>query len=150
MSNLKTAFAISALALSSCAVSQPAVKQTQSGHPEGVFKNESLEVVKGKLIEACGARSWTVFEAGSNQVVCGKTMEGGSAILTQLAIGNSYSTTPQQKIRFTVFQLNADVKVTSYQWVETQMAFGQTKTQELNSTAQNNSVQNMLFQIGAE
>lgn len=67
-----------------------------------------------------------------------------------MAVGNSYSTTPQQKIRFIAYRTGSDVKVTAQQWIEIQMAFGQVRTQELNANNQINELQNYLFSLGAE
>jgi len=91
-----------------------------------------------------------VIESTPNQVLCGKTLTGSDAFLAQMAIGNSYSTTPQRKIRFTIYKMGDDVKVTAQQWVETQMAFGQVQTQELKTNNQINDVQNFLLSLGAE
>ena len=91
-----------------------------------------------------------VIESSPNQVICGTTMKGGNAVLAQMAIGNSYSTTPQRKIRFTIYKIETNVKVTAQEWIETQMAFGQVQTSELKSNNQINSVQNFLFALGAE
>lgn len=133
-----------------CAAQQPLLKTTVSGYPEGIFRGSGVEQVKSKLMNACIDNRLLVMESSTNQVVCGKRMEGGDAILTQLAIGNSYSTPPVQKIRFVIFQLDADVRVTAQQWVETQMAFGQMQNMELRSNNHNNGVQQLLFALGAE
>ncbi len=77
-------------------------------------------------------------------------MKGSDAVLAQMAIGNSYSTTPQRKIRFTIYKIENDIKVVAQEWIESQMAFGQINIQELKSNNQRNSVQNFLFSLGAE
>ena len=91
-----------------------------------------------------------VTEASSNQIVCGKTMEGSDAVLGQMLIGNSYSTTPEQRVRFVLYEINGDTRVTAYQWMETQMAYGQIQKQELNSNNQRNGLQRFIFSIGGE
>jgi len=133
-----------------CVAQQPLIKQTQSGRPEGVFRNTNVEEVKSRIIEGIVSKGLMVMETTSNQIVCGKTMEGGQAVLAQMIVGNSYSTTPQDKIRFTVYQVGTEVKVTAYEWIESQMALGQVNTQELNGNNQKNGLQNFLFSIGAE
>jgi hypothetical protein len=67
-----------------------------------------------------------------------------------MLIGNSYSTTPDQKVKFTIYQSGRNVKVSARQWIETQMAFGQMQRQELNSNNQFNDLQRMLYSIGGE
>jgi len=133
-----------------CVAQQPLIKQTQSGYPEGLFRNADLETIRSKIINGCASYGLMVIESSPNQVICGTTMKGGNAVLAQMAIGNSYSTTPQRKIRFTIYKIETNVKVTAQEWIETQMAFGQVQTSELKSNNQINSVQNFLFALGAE
>lgn len=141
---------IISILLFGCAAQQPLIKQTQSGYPEGIFKNTDIETVRSKIMDACVSRGIMVIESTPNQLVCGKTMEGGQAVLAQMLVGNSYSTTPQQKLRFIMYRIGDDVKVTVQQWIETQMAFGQVQTQELKSNNQVNDLQNFLFLLGAQ
>ena len=141
---------ILALLLSACAPQQALLKPTTSGYPEGVFSNATVDSVRSKLIDGCSSRGILVQEASGNQVVCGKTMEGGSAVLAQMLVGNSYSTTPEQKIRFIIYQTGSNVKVTAQQWIESQMAMGQVRRQELNGNNHKNDIQNFLFSLGAQ
>lgn len=136
--------------LTACAPQQALIKQTSSGYPEGVFQNTTLDAVRSRLIEGCSSRGVLVQEASGNQVVCGKTMEGGDAVLAQMLVGNSYSTTPDRKIRFIMYQSGADVRVTAQQWIESQMAFGQVRRQELNGNNHRNDIQQFLFSLGAQ
>ncbi|MCM2340110.1 hypothetical protein [Rhodoferax sp.] len=136
--------------VTACAQQQILLKQTSSGYPEGVFKNTNVESIRSKLLDACSIRGYLVHEATGNQVVCGKTMSGTEAVFAQMLVGNSYSTTPEQRIKFIVYQSGSNVKVTANQWIESQMAMGQVRRQELNSNNQNNSIQQLLFSMGAE
>lgn len=133
-----------------CAAQQPLIKQTQSGYPEGLFKNTDVETVRSKIIDGCVSRGIMVIESTANQIVCGKTMEGGQAVLARLLVGNSYSTTPQQKVRFILYQIGNDVKVTAQQWIESQMAFGQVRREELKTNNQVNDLQSFLSSLGAQ
>lgn len=144
-----TAFAL-VLALTACAPQQALVKKTSSGYPEGVFSNSNVEDVRSKLIGGCSSRGILVQESSGNQVVCGKTMDGGEAVLAQVLVGNSYSTTPERKIRFVIYQSGADVRVTAQQWIELQMAFGQIRRTELDGNNQKNELQQFLFFLGAQ
>ena len=132
-----------------CAPQKPLIKATQSGYPEGIFQDTTTEEVKNKIIECCVSKGLMVLESSSNQIFCGKTMQGQEAVFAQMLIGNSYSTTPEKKIRFIIYEIGNNVKVTAQEWIETQMAFGQVKRQELNSNNQKNDIQNFLFSIGA-
>lgn len=142
--------ATSIFALAGCAPQQALLKQTASGNPEGRFANTTLEEVKNKLVSTCASGGLTVYDASPNQVVCGQTMTGQEAVWAQLLIGNSYSTTPERKVRFTSYQSGQDVIVTGGQWIETQMAFGQMKRVEMNSNNQKNDLQQLLIRLGAD
>jgi hypothetical protein len=138
------------LFLSGCAPQQPLIRQTASGNPEGSFSNASLEDVRNKLVSACSSGGLTVYEASTNQVICGKTMTGQEAAFAQLLIGNSYSTTPERKLRFTFYKAGDKVTVSGTQWVETQMAFGQMRRVEIDGNNQKNDLQSLLFRLGAD
>ena len=92
----------------------------------------------------------SIYESGTNHVICGKVLSGKDAVIASLAIGNRYSTTPERRERFNIFQHSDDIKVTAQEWIETQMAFGQMQRQPLDSNNQKNSIQNFLYSLGAE
>ena len=141
---------VSVLLVSGCAPQEARMKVTSSGYPEGTFMNTSVAKVRNKLIAACDSHGIMVSESTENSVLCGKEMSGGDAVLAQVLIGNSYSTTPRDKIRFTIYQAGKNVKVSGHEWIETQMAFGQMHQVELNGNNQFNSVQRMLNSLGAK
>jgi hypothetical protein len=142
---MKKLFAVMmAATLVGCATPVELKKQTTSGYPEAVFPNATVEEVKEKLMEGCSSKGVMVQDVQSHSVTCGKTMSGGDAMIATLAMGNSYSTTPERKIRFMIFQKGSGVKVTAQQWVELQMALGQTRKQELNTNNQRNDMQDFL------
>ena len=142
-------FILSILALSACETVQP-IKTTASGRPEAIFYGETAESVSNKIATGCMNKGLLIKDTSSSMVVCGKTMEGGEAVFAQMLVGNSYSTTPEHNIRFSIVQINDDVKVVAYQWIESQMAFGQINRQELNSGKQFNDVQGFLNFIGGQ
>ncbi|MCW7764323.1 hypothetical protein [Photorhabdus luminescens] len=130
--------------LSGCANNIPLKKQTQSGKPEGVYTNTTKEAVRDSLVAYCNEKGFMVVESSASSVLCSKETEGGSAILTQLMIGNSYSTTPVGKIRFTIGSVNNSIKVWADMWVETQMAMGQMRQMPITDNKSRNAVQEKL------
>lgn len=76
-------------------------------------------------------------------------MTGGQAVMAQLAMGNAYSTTPKQSVRYTLVQLNQDVRVWATMYTSTQMAFGQVNQVQMTSNAAKNSVQIQLEKLAA-
>lgn len=136
------------MALSGCA-SPTLLKKTASGLPEGVFVDDTRDHIKQRLLSACAKRGLMTMEYGASQVECSQVMTGGDAFLAQMIVGNSYSTTPESKVRFTVTQIGNDVQVVAHQWIESQMAFGQIRRQPLNQAKHVNDIQGMLFGLGA-
>jgi hypothetical protein len=145
---MKTTIITAAFALLAAGCSTDEVLlQTHSGYPEATFSNASLETVENKLVGACSQIGAMVTDASPNQVACGKTMDGQSAVLAQALLGNADSTTPVEKLRFVLYSTGSSVHVTAYHWIETQTAFGQVKKAELNSTAQRNDLQLVLYRL---
>lgn len=141
------AIAATVLILSSCATQQPRIKETVSGYPEATAPNATTDDVRNELMRACASRGIPVLDSSDNSVTCGKQMSGGDAILAQWAIGNSYSTSPWQKVQFTFYRVDKDVNITARQWVETQMAFGQMRQAEMNANNQFNDIQVLLNSV---
>lgn len=133
--------------LTGCQTVAP-IASTPSGKPEAIFTSTSAEDISGRIASACMSQGLMVFDQSNYQVLCGKTMTGGDSVMAQLLIGNSYSTTPEQKIRFAIANTGSGIRVQASQWIETQMAFGQMRRQELNGGKHFNDVQNFLYSIG--
>lgn len=136
--------------LSGCATQEPLIRDTASGYPEGTFRNTTPEAVRSKIIAGCTSLGVMVLESTADYVVCGRETKGSETFAASLAIGSSYSTTPQRKMRFTIFKVGQDVRVTAQEWIECQSAYGQTRTMELKANNQRNYIQNFLFSLGAE
>ena len=137
-------------ALAGCATPPPRMYLSASGRPEAVFVGQSPSMVLGRLAGLCMDRQGVVVGQDSNQVVCQKDLEPGNALLAQFLIGNEYSTTPVLKIRFSAAQIGIDTRVQVYEWLETQMAFGQVRTIEMNNNNEFNKVEQMLIQLGGQ
>lgn len=147
---MRKAFAVLALAsaLTGCATPQPPLlKNTASGRAEGVFEKTTLESAKSQVITKCATRGANVLDTSGNQVVCGGELKGGQAIGYQLALGNSYSTTPQVKIRFVFATEGENVRVIAFPWVETIMPLGQVRTMDLNGNGDRNDIQRMVNEM---
>jgi hypothetical protein len=136
--------------LSGCAAQPPRVKETASGKPEGVFRNTSIEDARSKIINQCANKGLSVEESSGSQVICSKEMEGTQATFMQMALSNSYSTTPQVKARFVFSKNGADTRVICFPWYESIMPLGQVKTMEAKSNADFNGLMSFLSNAGAE
>lgn len=137
------AVVLSSVLLSGCA-SEVLNKQTASGKPEGVYPNHTVEQVMEALVQNCNEKGFAIEEQAKNYVVCSREMQGGSAILTQLAIGNAYSTNPVQKVRYSASKFGTGSKVWAEAWSETQMALGQVNKVANNDNKTKNNIQTVL------
>lgn len=145
----KILFLLLGVGLVGCAQA-PLNKQTTSGYAEGVFKDAQLDDVKNRFVYACNQKGYEIKEASSNKVICGRTMEGMGAIATQLAIGNSYSTIPEELLVFQLARLNNDVHVSVRNFRETQMAMGQLSRVEIKNNKNTNFMQQSMDRIVSE
>lgn len=143
MKKLLLSFVISSL-LVGCATQEPLRKQTASGKPEGIYPEYKQEQVVNAIVLRCNEKGFMVEEQNTNYVVCSKEMTGGGAIAMQLAIGNSYSTTPKIKARYSMSKYQNGTKVWVDAWSETQMAMGQINKMALDSNKTKNELQYVL------
>ncbi|HDG7583922.1 membrane lipoprotein lipid attachment site-containing protein [Klebsiella pneumoniae] len=133
------------LALTGCAGKQVSLnKPTQSGKPEGLYPGKTKAEVENAIVSLCNSKGFTVFSADESSVVCGKEKSGTDAVLTQVLIGNSYSTPPTDKVRFSIAKINNDVKVWVDMWAETQMPGGQVNHVNYTDNASKNAAQQGL------
>lgn len=115
--------------LTSAALAADRMALTPSGQPEMVFPNTSLSDASGKLVGACMDSGFQVTNQAPNQVTCEVPLTSMKSALTQMLIGNSYSTTPRSYVSVSLAQIGSNVRTQARAWVETQMAFGQVRQQ---------------------
>ena len=142
-----------ALVLTGCASApqQPLLKHTSSGYAEGIFTAMSVEDARSKITERCVSRGMMVEDSNGSSIICARTLTGMQAVMGSLiAGGNSYSTTPQAKTRWTIFKMGSDVKVVANPFISTQMAFGQVRSEEMNTLQVRNELQQAMFDMGAK
>ncbi|WP_336171747.1 hypothetical protein [Acinetobacter ursingii] len=143
---MKKFLVVGVFLLTSCA-QVPLNKNTASGYAEGVFENAQLEEVKNRFVFACNQKGYEIKEANPNKIVCSKTLDGMNAIVTQMAIGNQYSTIPEELLVFQLARIDNNVHVTVRNYRETQMAFGQMSRVEIKNNATTNLMQQSMDRI---
>ncbi|WP_205981554.1 hypothetical protein [Paraburkholderia sp. Ac-20340] len=145
---MKLKIALAALpVLFGCATQQALMTETPSGHPEVTFERATLTDVQNALIARCSQIGGMVSEQNTNTVTCSGQLQGQQAVMAQLLLGNSYSTTPVRKVRF-VMDANGDsVHVVAFDWVETTMAMGQVHSAEMSSNNSRNALQESLDRL---
>lgn len=123
---------------------------TPSGKPDAVFSAMTAEQAQGKIASYCMDHAMSVSSNSPGQVTCELKMGMMQSALSQALIGNSYSTTPREFVRFSVVAIGPDARAQGNAWVETQMAFGQMRQQVIDGDAMNNSIENVLLASGGK
>lgn len=116
---------------------------TPSGRTEAVFDLSVVET-SDKIANGCADVGWTLVNTTSTMVVCEARLSTMQSVLAALALGNAYSTPPKQFLRFNIAGLGRSSRVQATGWMETQMAFGQTRTQEMTAANYHNNVMNFF------
>ena len=111
------------------------------------YPNDGTEI-SAILANICTQRGILITEPSATHVVCSKEMSGLSGAFAQAMVGNSYSTTPNQIVRFSITKVAGYWSVQAAQWIETQMAFGQVRRVQLDSKKQKQSLLSALLGVG--
>ncbi|MEO0830009.1 MAG: hypothetical protein AAFY03_06070 [Pseudomonadota bacterium] len=122
---------IASLSIAACATGAPV--NTPSGWPEAMFDTSDRSQVLDAIANGCADRGYMVTTQTSSHVMCERTMDGLEGVFAQALIGNSYSTTPQMKVRFSTLPTGDQIRVQAQPWIETQMAFGQINREDMRS-----------------
>ena len=139
--------------LSGCGEPPDKLIETASGKPEAVFRNTNPAAVANKFVGICAKFAGQVDTATNHQVICRKSLaeiDQTESVMTQLLIGNSYSTTPDSVMTFTIVDIGNDVMVYADQYSETIMAFGQPKRVNTMGNANFNIVMKLFKFLGAD
>lgn len=153
MANLMKMFNLMTIAVlvSSCASSgSQSQLTTHSGQPEIFIKRQMTEV-KNRMVQGCVSNGGMLENISDSVTICAYQDNNiMRSALTQLAIGNSYSTTPLTKIQFTYLPQENGTKIYAQLWLETQMALGQTRRVPLRNGKLLAQVQTNLERIKRE
>lgn len=142
-----------ALVLASCLTAfgcaAPAVLETASGNPEGLFVGLKLEQARNKVVAGCNDAKYSVLDASLNQVTCGKEWEmTGEATLLFLT-SSQYASGHVQKVQFTLFEDKGGTRVSGREWVELQNPYGQKQSTPLRGPEQVGKLQKFIHSLGA-
>jgi hypothetical protein len=123
---------------------------TPSGQVDAIFRGTSIEDAGSKIANQCMNAGWSVTNQTNSQITCEFQMGFMQSVLTQMLIGNSYSTTPRGFVRFNIARIGDNTRTQANAWVETQMAFGQMRQNPLNNDKTHNDLMGFLMSLGAE
>tara|TARA_R110002110_G_scaffold410574_1_gene634189 strand:+ start:72 stop:569 length:498 start_codon:yes stop_codon:yes gene_type:complete len=128
--------------LAACATGTPI--NTPSGLPEALFDTDNKPEVLDRIASGCADRGLYVTSQTGTHVMCERTMDDLGGVFAQALLGNSYSTTPQMRVRFSAFQAGNQVRVQAHPWVETQMALGQIQRADIRTGKTASDIQTFL------
>lgn len=151
MLRIISVFAVCFLVLG-CASSQR-IAETQSGLPEIDIATTDKPLVKELIVSRNASKGWLLESESGSSLLFSVTDTSGSfsAALTQVLIGNSYSTPPKYEANYIITTIGNRTKVIVNLSVSTQMAFGQIKKYPLNNNNDVfNAVQGQLIKIKQE
>lgn len=119
---------------------------TPSGRTEAYF---DLPVVgtSDRIANGCADNGWTLTNSTPTMVTCELPVSTMQGILAALTMGNQYSTPPKNYIRFNIAGSGQASRVQATGWIETQMAFGQVRTQEMDGAHYHNNVTALLTNL---
>lgn len=117
--------------------------------PVVVWFTDQAADVSDKLAILCADHNASVVEQDDRHLLCQREVTGGKGILAQALLGNSSSTSPQLNIRFSIIRDGKAVRVQASQWIELQMAMGQTRRTDMNSGKGATQLEDALIAAGA-
>lgn len=127
----------------------PAMAQpSRDDGPIQIWFAGSQEDVGARLANLCIDRNALVIEQSSHHVLCSRATSGFDGALARVIVGNTYSTQPELKFRFSLVQDRGSVRVQAVQWLETQMAFGQVRRSELDGRRHRSDFRRVLIDAG--
>jgi hypothetical protein len=130
------------------ALTLPEAALAKSQPPPQAYFAMSPRDLASRLSGMCMDAGLSITAADESQVSCGKEVSGFKGALTQMLIGNSYSTTPTDNVRFQLIPWNGGTRVQVSEWVETQMAFGQVRRMPINNSKATNGWLTTLYNLG--
>lgn len=116
--------------------------------PITVWFQEEPSAVSDKLANLCADRNAAVVEQDDRHVLCQREESGGKGILAQALLGNSYSTSPVLNVRFSILKDRGTARVQASQWVELQMAMGQTRRTPVDGRKADAQLEQSLVAVG--
>ena len=137
---------MSAMGAAAMVSAGPALAETG---PVTVWFDGEAPAVSDRLAILCADRNAAVVEQDDRHLLCQREVSGAKGIVAQAMLGNSYSTEPQLMIRFALLRDGKAIRVQASQWIELQMAGGQTRRTALDARKQRQELENVLIGAGA-
>lgn len=135
--------------LAACGTPTQKMSSTQSGNPEVIIENQSIEVVKAALLDRLVNAGYQIDTETNSSLVVSKEMTGMQETLMRMAISNASSTPVRAVTAFTILKNATGVKVFAKNSVTSTMPLGQVRKQDIDNAAAFNSTQESLNRLKA-
>jgi membrane-associated protease RseP (regulator of RpoE activity) len=149
MGDVMRKIALTTGVLASAAIAGKPAATTPSGLPEAVFDSTTLADATGKISSECMDKGWQVTNQTTNQVSCQVPFGGLKQALAGALLGNAYSTPPNVYVQVNLAEVGENVRAQARAWMETQMAFGQTRTMQYDDSKTKTNLMSFLVSAGA-
>tara|TARA_R110000787_G_scaffold47687_7_gene115370 strand:- start:5828 stop:6886 length:1059 start_codon:yes stop_codon:yes gene_type:complete len=151
---MKNWIAAIAAAVALCAAQPTAAREKEAVTPSGRAEMVFAYTLVGDAVTAIGSkcmdRGWMITQQTNNQVVCEIPLGMWQSALTQMMIGNSYSSPPKSFVRVSFAQTGDHTRAQTQVWAETQMAFGQMQHHQYQDDGTYNNMLGFLAEAGAQ
>src|SRR5207249_8280277 len=121
-----------------------------SGYPEVTINTADTKRVKELLLTRFASRGFAVLSDTQYTLVVSKPLEGSTAVLYHVALGNAGSSQPQMNISLSITPLGGATKVYGHIAVGMQGVFGQNQGTNLDRGKAGHELQTDLEQLKAE
>lgn len=133
--------------LTGCATPPPRLANTESGNPEVVIENVTVEAVHDRILERLLSKGARIEIDTPSRITVSKEVEGQREMWLRLAISNSYSTPVRADLNFSIIKISSGVKVFVQMSAWSQMPGGQIQRMDLNGNQDFNDVQASLYRL---
>jgi hypothetical protein len=114
--------------LTACATNPGA---TQATPPVSVISAKKPQTVIDKAADICLRNNLIIDQTSDTTVICSRE----APAMAQALFGTRYGTSVRNKIQVNAFSSEGQTKAVLREWMESQNAFGQNRTLEMNSPA---------------
>lgn len=127
-------------------VTQPSVS------PEGVFRNTTVAKVQTLIADKCLSKPGrTVEDVNPMQITCTGSVDYGMGNVSALLyVGGSTDEQVQVKVKYTLMQRDADVRVVGNCWLQNRSVEGSDMKRALMDANSRNTIRVGLVNLGAE
>jgi hypothetical protein len=143
------AASVFATLLVACGTPQSVVQPLAANSIRVVFKNAGTDEVLARIGKKCSQIGGVVKEATSEYLLCTRRLSDTDAELVNAPIDTSRGAKPENRMKFMVNKVDANVIVTTLQWAEIKTQSGQWTQIAMSHAKQKANMKKILLSMGA-